>query len=98
MSKTVTGILQINQEKANILLDPKKSFRPEGWSDPIIPNQLVSKYKLIHGAMIKGVLQENNNKTVVESITSICDLPPEDYMKRTPYKVDLPETQPISHL
>jgi transcription termination factor Rho len=85
MSTTVTGILQINQEKANILLDPKKSFRPKGFADPIVPNQLVSKYKLVQGAMIKGTLQENNQKTILEDVISICNLKPEDYMKRIPY-------------
>lgn len=82
MPETVQGILKINQGKDHILLDPKKSFRSQGKYDPIVPSTFIQQYKLVTGAMITGVLQENSAKPILDSIISICDLSPDEFQKR----------------
>ncbi|MDD5067112.1 MAG: transcription termination factor Rho [bacterium] len=86
MPKEVTGVLKINRDRSGILLDPVRSFRPSGGSDPYISAQLIRQYQLTQGATVTGVLVPEAQRPVLEKVSTICGLMPEDFKKRTPYQ------------
>ncbi|MBU1078685.1 MAG: transcription termination factor Rho [Spirochaetes bacterium] len=85
MENTVTGVLKINKEKASVLLDPARSFKPAGPADPIVPVKLIKQYDMKEGAVVTGSLMNDNHKKIIDKVHSICGLSPEDFRKRTHY-------------
>lgn len=86
MPKEFTGVLKINKDHTGVLLDPARSFRPAGQTDPLLPLPLIRRYNLSTGAAVAGTLAGREGRPVLEEIRTVCGLPPEQYMRRTPYQ------------
>jgi transcription termination factor Rho len=80
-SMPAQGILKRAKGGAGVLLD---TARPEAqvW----VPAQLLRKYRLVEGATVTGPVREAKQGPQLESVSSVCGLPPEAFQERTPFR------------
>jgi len=79
----VTGVLK-RTEKGGVLRDPARSFK-HGPRDATVPFALMKQYNLHEGVKIEGIGREQKRAPEVVEITSLCGLPPEEFMARKPF-------------
>ncbi len=96
MSDTITGVLKKDKKSGFVLRDPQNSFRP-GKTIVTIPGKLAGRYKLVEGARVTGTLQKARNGFMMDRITEIGGLSPEDFARRKPMR-DLTVISPDERL
>ena len=84
MSKS-TGVYQRQPSKPGFLRDPQYSFRP-GPTDIFVPPPLSIEHHLVNGARVTGSTTVGEKGRVLKTIDTICDISPEEFQNRTPYK------------
>ena len=67
-----------------MLLNPE-NFIDNPETEILVPDVLVRKFKLVEGATVTGPVKRGKRGFIIESIESICGLPPAEFSKRTPY-------------
>jgi transcription termination factor Rho len=84
MAEQVKGVFKRTRQ-GGVLRDAKYSFRPN--TEPIfIPNNLVSKYKLVDGAEIAGKTTREKQGLILSTISKVCGNPPAAFAKRTEFR------------
>ncbi len=75
----VEGVLQIHGNRSGQLLDPSRHGKTRN-TDPLVPKELVRRFKLRHGSYIKATASPNgrNGAPVVRFIESADGLAPEE--------------------
>ena len=84
MSTTVSGILEVLHRGGGYLRDMARSYAP-GSGDPFVPEQLITRFGLVTGALVCGSAQPGKQAPRLESVESICGLTPDAYRARTPF-------------
>ncbi len=75
----VEGILEIHSQKTGTLLDPKRNGRPHA-SDTFVPRELIRRFKLRKGSMIRGTAIKESRfpNAKLRFVETVDGLPPED--------------------
>ena len=84
MPTTVSGILEVLHRGGGYLRDMARSYAP-GSGDPFVPEQLITRFGLVTGALVCGSAQPGKQAPRLESVESICGLTPDAYRARTPF-------------
>lgn len=87
--KPASGVLQFLPQGGGFLRDPSVSFYP-GREDVWISRQMIQKYGLSEGALVKGEGEKNERGWALTSIDSVCGLSPEDFQSRTRFEKLVP--------
>jgi len=80
-----SGVLEILQKGGGFLRDPGRSFAPDR-SDIFVPQKMIQKLNLSTGAMVVGAVGKGPKGPVLESVETVCGLPPAEFADRTPLK------------
>ena len=82
---SASGVLEIMPQGGGFLRDPGRSFVPDR-SDIFVPQKLIQKLNLSTGAMVVGAVGKGPKGPVLESVETVCGLPPAEFADRTPLK------------
>ena len=85
MSEVVKGILKRTKKGAGVLRQPERSLK-RGTNEVFAPSQLIQKYRLVDGVSLQGSSIRMGKRFELKDITAICDISPEEFLKRTPYQ------------
>ena len=80
-----SGVLEVLQKGGGFLRDPGLSFAPDR-SDIFVPQKLIQKMNLSTGAMVVGAVGKGPKGPILESVETVCGLPPAGFADRTPLK------------
>jgi transcription termination factor Rho len=80
MADIVTGVLK-RMRQGGVLRDPKRSFRSTP-KDAAVPPKLIQQFMIPEGAAITGPATRGKHGYELQSIETICGLPPEDFAER----------------
>jgi transcription termination factor Rho len=80
-----SGVLEVLQKGGGFLRDPGLSFAPDR-SDIFVPQKLIQKLNLSTGAMVVGAVGKGPKGPVLESVQTVCGLPPAEFADCTPLK------------
>ncbi len=86
-----SGVVRRAGKPYGFLRDPEKSFKTAN-NDVFITPDKMREYRLVEGACIIGTAKEGNRSMELDTVESINDLPPEEYMNRKTLK----EVTPIA--
>jgi transcription termination factor Rho len=81
MSEMVEGVLQLSGNRGGFLRSVERSFQPSV-EDAYVSPEIIRNNGLVNGAAVKGIYQKNKNGCHLISISSVCDLPPEEFKAR----------------
>ena len=85
MTETITtGIFNKTENGAGYLRKPENSFMPDE-TDVFVPKEIVDKCQLVDGATVTGPFKEDEKKPTLISVSKICNLSIEKFIKRKPY-------------
>jgi len=84
---SVEGLLELSQNKSGTLLDIKR-FGKSRPTDPFVPKELVRRFKLRAGMMIRGVASVDRKfpNPKVKFIETVDGLPPEERKRCLPFQ------------
>ena len=85
MREYVRGVLKRTSKGAGVLRDPERSFK-RGGDEVSVPSRLIQKYRLVEGVFLEGPTRRAGRRWELRDVKTVCDMPPEDYRKRTPFK------------
>jgi len=77
-----SGIFK-RQKNKGMLLNLERFLDDE--ENIFVPDSLVRQYQLIEGATVSGLVREGETDRILDSATTICGLPPDEFRKRVPY-------------
>lgn len=80
----VSGILKLTKKGAGVLRSLERSFRPSP-SDPVVPKDMVNRFGLTEGALVKGETGSGKRRGQLTKVTTVCGLKPDAWQKRTPF-------------
>jgi len=80
----VTGVLKTDDKGNGVLRDAARSFKP-GPQDARVSRALISQFALQDGATITGMARPVKQQLELETVETICGLPPEQYRARRRY-------------
>ncbi|MCK9995886.1 MAG: transcription termination factor Rho [Candidatus Krumholzibacteria bacterium] len=80
-----SGVLEVLQKGGGFLRDPGRSFAPDH-GDIFVPQKLIQKLNLSTGAMVAGAVGKGPKGPVLESVATVCGLPPAEFADRIPLK------------
>ncbi len=78
---SVSGVYKGTQRGGGVLLDPAISFQSAP-DDPAVPAALVRQFGLVDGAAVTGETRNSKQGIVLEKITSIAGVAPENFKSR----------------
>ncbi|MFH2052900.1 MAG: transcription termination factor Rho [bacterium] len=84
MTNQANGVLELLPRGGGFLRDPAISFRPTP-DDAFVPQALVTRLRLITGAMVEGTTGKGNRGPQLKDVTAVCGMPPGDFARRTPF-------------
>ena len=79
-----SGVLQRLATGSGFMRDPDRSYQP-GSEDIWVSPQLIKKYRLEDGADLTGSTVKTQKGLQLETIETICGLPPEGFRDRIRY-------------
>ena len=85
MPETVSGILKLGKNGEGVLRDPARLLQPRP-TDVRVPAGLIRRLQLPQGARIAGPVRKGKHGPELEGVQSVCDLTPDRFRARTPYK------------
>ncbi len=83
MSEMGKGIVRKYRDRT-VLMDPARPFK-EGFERIYVPDKLVRQFKLVDGATVLGPVRKGKTSPILQSVESVCGLPPDDFKMRKPY-------------
>ncbi|MCP5104241.1 MAG: hypothetical protein GY950_12715 [bacterium] len=86
MAQIGSGLLKRYKDKT-LLVDPEEVFISGigGRNSLRVPEHLIRKYQLVEGAAVTGAVRRNKKGPMLETVDTICGLPPTEFRKRVPY-------------
>ena len=85
MADGAAGVLKLNRDKSGELRDPARSLHARP-NDVRVPSQLVSRYRLAEGALVRGPVRRGKRGPELADVESVCGLDPADFAARTTYR------------
>ena len=82
MPEKASGVLQRIKQGSGFLRNPEWSFQPER-GDVWVSTKLIREYRLVDGAEITGTTRRTEKGVQLDTIESVCGLPPEQFQSRT---------------
>ena len=80
----MSGYLEVLERGGGFLRDPARSFAPSG-EDVYVSPGLITRYQLVSGAAVTGAAVEGGQGPRLESVATICGLPPESFRERSSF-------------
>jgi len=84
MSDSFSGILKLTEQGFGFLHNPKDLIRFHD-RGPFVPPQLVKKYRLPHGATVRGPVENKEKGPQLAAVEAIGGLAPAAFERRRPY-------------
>jgi len=85
MPNTIKGVFEALKQGGGFLRDPERSLQPDK-KDTFVPQKAISRFGLVTGATVTGVVEEGKKGAKLAEVESICGLEPEKFRDRTPFK------------
>ena len=84
MSEIISGVFEAFKKGGGFLRNPTRSFQRDQ-NDAFVPQQIVSRFGLVTGALVSGAVEPARQGTRLASVESICAMAPEAFSERTPF-------------